>query len=758
MESYKLRAQCQGHSGDVRSVDVQRLGNDESFASGSRDKYMRIWKLGDNSINRIFQSELHQKYIGAVVWTSSENVATACQDGFVRIFTHSEEMPFQSFKAHSENVSCIEYSATNKLLITGSWDKTAKVWEENQCIYELKGHSAAVWCVAVVEDVDSMYVLTGSADKKIFLWKKDCCVQKYEGHTDAVRSLLVLSSNEFLSASNDASIKHWSIKGDCIATYYSHENYIYSLTQLSNGFASCGEDRSVRIWQFQRKDLKRQAECIQIIRHPAISVWTVGAFSNDDIVTGSSDGILRIFSKDVSRQAAEDVQMAFQDEVIKVEVAVQQQNDEIDIKNLPGPESLLEPGTRDSQFKIINENNERICYSWSASKQEWEKIGNVVGVNDKNKQCSSGKEYMGKRYDFVFDVDVQEGLPPIQLPFNEGDDPYMAAQKFLTENELSQHFLDEVANFIIKNSNWNATKLQSSSSSSYVDPFTGAGRYVPSGNAATTTSASKYFPQTNPVRIEQANIKGIVAKLKDFNAKLPSELSVTSDALDSLEGLMLGTSETNADRLLAILATTMHWPNEYIFPVLDLLRLAVIEENFTQKLVDTLTPLGLIELLKKYFIPSAGVVNVMLSTRIIANLLTSTIGKKIILPEVDTILLTVIDIIENCKNSSDSQRKQLNIALSTVLLNISVLNMQHDFSMETKASMLDIIRSLLENCSDQESQFRILVALGTMLQEGRMKLVALSLEFTPLLNNLKKVTDPEKLGHCAEDLLKALGV
>jgi hypothetical protein len=44
--------------------------------------------------------------------------------------------------------------------------------------------------------------------------------------------------------------------------------------------------------------------------------------------------------------------------------------------------------------------------------------------------------------------------------------------------------------------------------------WTGAGRYVPSGSAATTTSASKYFPQTNPVRIEQANIKGIVGKFK----------------------------------------------------------------------------------------------------------------------------------------------------------------------------------------------------------------------------------------------------
>ena len=63
---------------------------------------------------------------------------------------------------------------------------------------------------------------------------------------------------------------------------------------------------------------------------------------------------------------------------------------------------------------------------------------------------------------------------------------------------------------------------------------------------------------------------------------------------------------------------------------------------------------------------------------------------KIILPEVDRILLSFIDIIENCKNSSDSKKKQLNIALSTVLLNISVLNIQHDFSMETKASVLEV--------------------------------------------------------------------
>lgn len=33
---------------------------------------------------------------------------------------------------------------------------------------------------------------------------------------------------------------------------------------------------------------------------------------------------------------------------------------------------------------------------------------------------SSGKkqQYQGKKYDYVFDVDVQEGAPPLKLPYN----------------------------------------------------------------------------------------------------------------------------------------------------------------------------------------------------------------------------------------------------------------------------------------------------------------------------------------------------
>ena len=73
------------------------------------------------------------------------------------------------------------------------------------------------------------------------------------GHTDAVRSLAVISSDEFLSAGNDATVRRWSRTGDCLGTYYGHDNYIYSVAILSSGpdlsWVTSGEDRSVRVWK-----------------------------------------------------------------------------------------------------------------------------------------------------------------------------------------------------------------------------------------------------------------------------------------------------------------------------------------------------------------------------------------------------------------------------------------------------------------------------------------------------------------------------
>jgi|SRR3569833_133554 len=75
-------------------------------------------------------------------------------------------------------------------------------------------------------------------------------------------------------------------------------------------------------------------------------------------------------------------------------------------------------------------------------------IGTVVDAPG-----SSGRkvEYQGQSYDYVFDVDIEDGKPPLKLPYNVSENPYDRAQRFLNDNELPVSYLESVANFIVQN-------------------------------------------------------------------------------------------------------------------------------------------------------------------------------------------------------------------------------------------------------------------------------------------------------------------
>lgn len=79
---------------------------------------------------------------------------------------------------------------------------------------------------------------------------------------------------------------------------------------------------------------------------------------------------------------------------------------------------------------------------------------------------------MFQEYDFVFNVDIEDGKPPLKLPYNSGEDPWFVAQEFIHKHNLSQQFLEQIANFIVTNSKQDSS-AGSSSNQQFCDPFTG---------------------------------------------------------------------------------------------------------------------------------------------------------------------------------------------------------------------------------------------------------------------------------------------
>lgn len=72
-------------------------------------------------------------------------------------------------------------------LVSGSWDKTARVWSGQQCVLTLQGHLEAVWTTNIFPTQN--LILTGSADHTIRLWRSGVCEKVFTGN---VKILMML--------------------------------------------------------------------------------------------------------------------------------------------------------------------------------------------------------------------------------------------------------------------------------------------------------------------------------------------------------------------------------------------------------------------------------------------------------------------------------------------------------------------------------------------------------------------------------------
>lgn len=711
-------------------------------------------------------------------------IATGGHDNNICVFSLDRPDPLFTLKGH-KNTVCTLSAGKFGTLLSGSWDTTAKVWLSEKCMMTLQGHTAAVWAVVILPEQGLM--LSGSADKTIKLWKAGRCENTYTGHEDCVRGLAVINEVEFLSCSNDASIRRWMVTGECVQVYYGHTNYIYSISVFANGqdFISTGEDRTVRVW--------KKGECCQTIRLPAQSVWCCCVLPNGDIAVGASDGVIRVFTESEDRVASAQDLQAFEDELSKAIIDPKTGDlGDINIEELPGKEHLNEPGNRDGQTRLIKEDSNVEAYQWSMSDGRWVKIGDVVGGS--SKQSSNRVMYEGKEYDFIFTIDVNEGGSPLKLPYNLKDDPWLTAHNFLEKNDLSPMFLDQVANFIIENTKGHTLGSAPTGTDPFTgagryipgsgidsqgfgaDPFTGAGRYIPgSGSTGTSTSgvadpftggsayssASRqktttniYFPNIDGVMFEQANATQILGKLRELNNSAPQDHKLSEAALDSLEKLLFIVTDPKKEQPTAeqigVLWKASHWPEDIVFPVLDILRLAVRHPEVNAQLCGGTEGASLCNHLLGLMSPDGRPANQMLALRTLCNCFSGSHGRALLLGQRDAVLSRAGDLRTVCN-------KNIHVAVATLVLNYAGRLYGQPAEIEAKAQCLSVASTALEVVQDKEAVFRLLVALGTTVAgDGTAKDLARSLGVRSQISKYAGVPDPAKVGECCRLLLDEL--
>ncbi|GIY85754.1 hypothetical protein CEXT_85252 [Caerostris extrusa] len=404
-QNYYVRQAYKGHSADVRVVKTARFP-EGGFITGSRDTLVKLWIPLEGDIYKdeyIFVGA--KKFIASICSLPPSAqypeglILAGSNDCAIYGFTLSSNEPVLKLMGHSDVVCTL--SAGYGLFVSGSWDKTARIWSGQQCTAVLEGHSQTVWAVEVypVQNI----IITGSADHTIRIWRHGSCENILYGHSDCVRGLVITRDLNILSCSNDTTVRLWTIQGICLNVFQGHDNYIYGICLLNNGvdFATCGEDEMVKIW--------KNGICVQTIEIASKTLWSITCLQNGELVVGCSDGSVCIISKPKGSIDSESVKRIDCSELV----------DKINF------------------------------YDWDPIKKKW------VRVRTSNTKENSGKMELDltdqpeKIKDFEFCVEIDEKLCKLEL--NRNEDFYDVGRKFIVKQDVDPSYLGEIMSFIVKN-------------------------------------------------------------------------------------------------------------------------------------------------------------------------------------------------------------------------------------------------------------------------------------------------------------------
>lgn len=299
------------HAGD-EGINSAALSPDGRWAvTTSAAGAVRLWDLqtlreiaGDGGRGPFLNFQSGSAQVWSTIFSPDSAQLLTVGGNDARLWDRKTRRETIRFSPHG-SVASVHFSPDGRKIVTASWDNTARIWNADTGLAELKlegGHSQYV--NDALFSPDGSKVLTASDDKTACLWdaKTAKVLRTFEGHEQRVRSAVFSpDGRRALTASHDKTARIWDAdSGKVIHVLSGHRQAVLAAAFSADGtrVITASEDNRAKLW-----DAATGKELSFSLEGHTASVTSV-AFSPDGrrAVTGSQDSTAKIWDAQTGKE------------------------------------------------------------------------------------------------------------------------------------------------------------------------------------------------------------------------------------------------------------------------------------------------------------------------------------------------------------------------------------------------------------------------------------------------------------------------
>jgi len=295
----------QAHPIEATSVRYDGTGLD-LIATGSSDSTVKVWDTNNGQVKATLRGGSGHPMLGVDL---SGGLVVGCgADKTCRVWNIRTQRMIHQLAGHSTKVTCVRLLNNEKGVITGSADRSIKVWDISRSTYKQTTtfrHSSTSNCMDV--SLDSLTVFSGHMDGGIRLWDVRSgkrvldVLSMHEGGVTSVQCH-PMNGNQILTNGRDSVLRVVDVRTCTAVQSLGHEDFRTAFNYSSCGIspdgayalAGSGTTGEVFVWGLTDGKVKKKLKAHNV--GVGGVAWGRGGSNGQQVATVDRNGVLMLWA------------------------------------------------------------------------------------------------------------------------------------------------------------------------------------------------------------------------------------------------------------------------------------------------------------------------------------------------------------------------------------------------------------------------------------------------------------------------------